>query len=357
MSSVRQISVEGKGVFCGIDLHDRSMMAAIAVDKGPIEYKRYGTTEGDILELIGDLRLKGGEMVCVVYEASGQGFNLSDILAAEGFNVSVVAPTEIKRSVRGRRRKTDKEDARGLVKLVRSHVLAGEELPTVWVPDKQLRDEREIVRRRLGLGDGLTRAKNRIHGLLKRHGIRRPEVIKTLWSHKHLAWLCALAETLPCGTAGTLASVLREVMFLFEERDRLDEALVTLASGPRYEARARSLQSVPGVGMLTAMVYLTEMGDPRRFDNRRKVGSWLGLTPRCHESGEATDRKGHISRLGPARVRKVLNQAAWALVRTDKMAHAWYEHQTLKHNKPPKKVIVALMRKLGIVLWHRAVAV
>ena len=356
MRSVKRDEVEGKAVFCGIDLHARQMVAAIAVDRGPIECRTYGTQDMEVGRLVTDLQGKGGARIHVVYEASGEGFCLADILEGEGLKVSVVAPTEVERSVRAKKRKTDKDDARRLVKLVRSHVLADGDLPAVWVPEKGLRDDREVVRRRLQMGEDLTRVKNRVHGLLVRHRIRRPAEVKTLWTQKHRAWLNDLVGTLPAGAGQGLSSLLRELEYFFEERDRMDEALSKLASAPRYESRAKQMQEVPGVGVVTAMVFLTEMGDPTRFANRKRFGSWLGLTPRCHESGEATDRKGHISGMGPARVRKVLNQAAWALMRNDERVAEWFHEQTVHRNKHRKKVIVALMRKLGIVLWHRALA-
>ena len=242
------------------------------------------------------------------------------------------------------------------MKLVRSHVLAGGDLPRVWVPDKELRDDREIVRRRLQLGEDVTRAKNRIHGLLRRWGVRRPEGVKTLWTKKHLAWLRGLPATLTRCAGWTLGSLVREVEYLFEERDRLDEALLELSETSRYEGRVEKAQAIPGVGLVTAMVFLTEMGDPGRFSSRKKVGSWLGLTPRTYESGEATQRKGHISRLGPARVRKVLNQAAWGLVRSKERSARWFAYHTVARNKGKKTMIVALMRKMGILLWHHALA-
>ena len=172
MRNVATKATEGKTVFCGIDLHSAEMVAAIAVDRGPIIYRSYGVLEEGVWRLITALR-KRGETVYAVYEASGQGFGLADALVAAGIKAAVVAPTEIEKSARGRVRKTDREDARRLLKLVRSHVLADGDLPAVWIPDKGLRDDREIVRCRLKLGDDLARVKNRIHGLLKRHGARQ----------------------------------------------------------------------------------------------------------------------------------------------------------------------------------------
>jgi transposase len=95
-----------------------------------------------------------------------------------------------------------------------------------------------------------------------------------------------------------------------------------------------------------------ELGDVRRFNNRRQVGSYLGLVPASYESGEASDRKGHITRLGPPRVRKVLNQAAWHLVRLD--PHWRKRYEGIAARGGAKTAIVAIMRKLGIELWQRA---
>jgi transposase len=112
------------------------------------------------------------------------------------------------------------------------------------------------------------------------------------------------------------------------------------------------MTEVPGVGVLTALTFLVELGDVRRFCNRRQVGSYLGLVPASYESGDADDRKGHITRLGPPRVRKVLNQAAWHLVRLDPLWRTRYE--AIAGRGGGKTAIVAIMRRLGIELWQRA---
>ncbi len=106
--------------------------------------------------------------------------------------------------------------------------------------------------------------------------------------------------------------------------------------------------------MLTAMVFLTEMGDMDRFANRREVGAYLGLTPSANESGESSDRKGHITKHGSPRVRGVLCQAAWIWVRLDP-ARTGFCHRIIARNPNcKKKALVAAMRRLGILMWHRA---
>ena len=291
----------------------------------------------------------------VSYEASGCGFRLADILEAEGFAVSVLAPSHLPVSQKKRSFKTDKRDVIRILEVLRGHVLAGNDLPAVWIPSPQLRDDREMVRRRLDLRERGAEVKNKIHGLLRRYGIKRPSALKTLWTDKYLLWLRDKAAELEYGAATVLVSLLRELDFYLGESEVLEAELVKLSESPRYAKPALSLVRIKGVGVLTAMVFLTEMGDMDRFGNRRQVSSYMGLVPRSRESGDDDDRKGHISRMGPARVRKVLNQAAWSLVRWDEAWGSWFKERTSGSNQDrKKKMITAVMRKLGVYMWHTA---
>lgn len=100
MSNVAQERVTGKHIFCPIDLHQASMMVGIAIDQGPVRFITLDTDDdGGVAELIGILheeaRRHPGSKVWVSYEASGCGFRLADILEAEGFGVSVLAPSHL----------------------------------------------------------------------------------------------------------------------------------------------------------------------------------------------------------------------------------------------------------------------
>ncbi len=123
----------------------------------------------------------------------------------------------------------------------------------------------------------------------------------------------------------------------------------------RYAAASEELvERIKGVGLLTAMVFLTELGDMSRFNNRKVVGSFLGLVPSSNESGETDDHKGHITREGPARVRRVLCQATWAGVANDKREAKVYDRIVEKNPKHKKIAVVASMRRLGVLMWHIA---
>jgi transposase len=200
--------------------------------------------------------------------------------------------------------------------------------------------------------------KSQIQGLLKRNRLTRPQELKCAWTKKASAWLRMVTydPAVGAGTRDTLASLLRQWEFLQEEIEQLDEALERLAGSPRYARPIRELIKLEGVGLLTALVFLTEMGDLARFANRRQVGAYLGLVPRSYESGAAGDRKGHITRQGPSRVRRALCQAVWTRIRQEGADHVAYQRLVERNPKHKKIAVVASMRRLGVIMWHKAQA-
>jgi transposase len=146
--------------------------------------------------------------------------------------------------------------------------------------------------------------------------------------------------------------LLRQVAFLEGEIAVMDREVLQLSRGERYAEAGVALQEIKGVGLLTAMVFLTEMGDLSRFANRKKVGAFLGLVPSSNDSGEADDRKGHITREGSPRVRRVLCQATWARVAHDGNEAEVYNRIAARNPKHKKIAVVASMRRLAVRMWH-----
>ena len=340
-----------KVTYSGMDVHLNSIAVVWGKAKEKPRTVVVPNTEEGIEALV---RAVGTQDVWGMYEASSCGFEVYDRLTQLGWKMSIVAPTHIAKSVQGRKRKTDLRDAKRLWEILMSHGELGTELAEVWIPDAELREEREVVRRRLKLGESQCRVKNGILSLLRIHKIRRPKEMKTAWTQKHVAWLRGLLEEGRLGThlRTVLGSFLRELEFVEKEVNALQKGVEALAEVKRYEKQVEKMVEMKGVGILTAMTFLVELGDVHRFGNRRQVASYLGLVPASYESGEANDRKGHITRLGPARVRKILNQAAWHVMRGDPVWRARYGRIGARRGK--KKSIVALMRLLGIELWQRA---
>jgi len=348
-----------KFIMVGDDLHEDSMLLKIAADRGPAEKQSFGNTPSGRRALIGYLRGRsagaGGAWVVIAYEASGLGFNFRDEMTAAGFTCHVLAPTRIARSPRHRRQKCDEKDADRLLELLRGHLLAGNELPTVWVPDAQTRDDREVVRARMDLTGKATAVKTQIRTLLKRNGIEKPSGLERGWGARFRAWLQGLAGPrgrLRGGARCALGTLLRQLGALEEELGRLDRHIEKLAAQPRHAAAVRALDAVPGVGLLLAVGFVTEMGALNRFGNRKQVGAFLGLVPASHESGDGDDRKGHITHQGSWRLRRLLCQGAWARVRHDPGEGAVYARLVERNPKHKKIAVVACMRRLAVLLWH-----
>ena len=344
----------------GCDLHDRSMLLTYAVGKNkPREKSFVNDFEGRskmIDFLIEFARKHGSDRIVFVYEASGQGYGLYDLLRDRGIECYVLSPTHLPKTPKSQKSKTDSRDSRMLFEQARAFVLAGNKLPIVWTPPQRLRDDRELVRGRIEAAEACTRIKLQIFSLLKRYGIATPEWFRKSrnWTKRFVQWLQQQAERLDKVVKPLLVSLIERFDLFHKQVTGLERELRELAQTDRYKAAVDTLRELPGVGLMTALTFLTELGDLTRFSNRREIAAYLGLCPSSYESGLAKNRKGHITRQGPGRVRKVLCQAAWASVRLDNDTRATWVR--IQGNKPSrgKIAIVAIMRKLAIGMWYRA---
>lgn len=351
-----------KVIMIGCDLHDTTTVLKVTDGSGPSVRKGFLTSNraGMIAWLREFAAQRGATRIVFAYEASGQGFGLYDDLTDAGIECHVLAPTHLPHSSHSRRNKTDDNDAEMILNEVRAHVLAGRPLPTVWVPNHQTRDDRETVRLRLELAAQRTRLKNQIRNLLKRSQLALPDNFTASgeWSKRSLGWLRDVAAgtngSLREGARTALASLVELYSALSTQLKALDQAIKRLSGTDRYGTMFRQLMTLSGVGTLTAMVFLTELGDLARFANRRQLAAYLGLAPSAFESGARDDRKGHITKQGPARVRHVLCQAAWAALRVSPVWRAKYDRIQRGSKTRGKIAIVALMRQLGVTMWQVA---
>jgi transposase len=349
-----------KVTMIGCDLHDESTVLKVAVGSEKAVKKAFSTAQaGEMIGWVKDFAQQHeSERIVFAYEASGQGFGLYDNLTTAGIECYVLAPTHLPHTAHQRKQKTDDKDAQMILEEVQAYVLAGRKLPAVWVPDPATRDDRETVRLRLQLGEQRTRIKNQIRNLAKRGRLALPAWFTKSgeWSKRSVQWLRDTAAGI--AFAQGIRTALNSLVELYQELCRqmkaLDKSILQLARSERYALKFRKLKLLPGVGTLTAMVFLTEMGNLDRFHNRRELAAYLGLVPASYESGKNDDRKGHITRHGPARVRHVLCQAAWAALRCSETWRARYDKIKRGMKKRAKIAIVAIMRQLAIIMWQTA---
>ena len=350
-----------KVIMIGCDLHDRSMLLRYAIDTNEpqqLTFKNDATDRRRMISQLKSLAKKSGvKRIVFAYEASGLGYGLADQLHAEGIECYILSPTHLPKTRKAAKAKTDAKDAQMLLEQLRGHVLAGNKLPVVWMPPQRVREDRELVRARIDIADETTRIKNKMLSTIKRYGVVRPEWYTPQWSKRFVRWLRQdVFPTLDLAVSAVLEQLADQYEQLIKSRAKLDKAIKGLSREDRYAVAFKQLIKIKGVGVLTALSFLTEMGDVNRFSNRRQVAAYLGLCPASYESGETNDRKGRITRQGPARLRRVLCQAAWTSVVHCEQAQKDYHRIKQGQKKRTKKALVALMRKLGIRMWHLAMA-
>jgi transposase len=215
------------------------------------------------------------------------------------------------------KRKTDKDDALRLAELE-----ALGQLPTVALPGPAARQRRALIAHRQALVGRRTATQNRIRALFAGQGRPSPRGHRA-WTATGLAGLDRQAKPLAeCDPVelwrGMLHLALTDYRHLLGQIAEAEVALDRLAAA---DPATRLLASAPGVGPRTAEAVAAHLGDPHRFASGKQVSAYAGLVPRQYQSGES-DRKGRITRRGPALLRKLLVECAWVMLRYNAWARA-----------------------------------
>jgi transposase len=239
-----------------------------------------------------------------------------------------------------RRRKNDRLDARELcVRLSRYRAGQRHELRPIRIPSAAEQQRRELGRQREFWKRELRRLEN--HGRALRIEFEH-ETLPAGWAGPR-KWK-ALAKECSAFVRGQLEPVAQQIRACKQQLDQFTEQI---------EARVAKEQIPTGLGALTVALLDGEVCDWSRFGHRKAVGSYTGCCPSEHSSG-GVQRFGHIDRYGNPRVRMLLVEAVWRLLRWQPGWHArqkWlaklHHGQSLK-----KKIAVALARQLAIDLWR-----
>jgi transposase len=276
----------------GIDLHRRRSQVALLADDGTELWNR-NVPNGSVALLAMIETIEAGTPVAV--EATYGWSWLVDVLEGLGLEPHLAHPAGCK-AIAHARLKNDKVDARTL-----AHLLRADLLPEAWIAPPEVRDLRQLLRHRAGLIALRTSLKVRVRAVLGERGIAGPAA---LWTGPGRRWLAEL-ELAPTQqlVVNNLCRLLDEVGAVVEDVER------EIARRARPDQRALALMTIDGIGLITAMTILAEVGDVDRFPNARKLCSWAGLAPRVRNSDQ-TVRHGAISKMGPPALRWVLGEAA-----------------------------------------------
>jgi transposase len=306
-------------VFVGLDTSKLKISVAVAEEGRQGEIRFLGeidNTPEAVRRLVNKLAGRHSELL-FCYEAGPTGYGLQRQIAALGHECAVIAPSLIPKRP-GERVKTNRRDALTLARLHR----AGE-LTAIWVPDPGHEAVRELVRAREAAMEDLREKRQHLQSFLLRHGRIFPG--RKSWTRAHARWLSELIFDHPAQYL-----VLREYRQAIEEAEaRLDrltqqvaEVVATWSMAPVVEA----YQALRGVALLTAVTFVAEIGDVRRFESPRQLMAYLGLVP-CESSTGERVRRGGITKAGNTRVRRVLIEGAWTYRFPARMSRLLQERQ------------------------------
>src|SRR4051794_4257927 len=290
-------------VYVGLDVSKLKVSVALAEAGRDGEVRFLGEVENTpegIGRLVAKLA-KRHRRLAFCYEAGPTGYGLHRQVTALGHDCAVVAPSLIPRRP-GERVKTNRRDALTLARLHR----AGE-LTRVWIPDPGHEAVRELVRAREAAMEELRRARQHLQSFPLRHGQiyrgSRP------WTQVHARWLSNLSFEHPAQYL-----VLREYRQAIDDAEtrleRLTQHVAEVVSSWSMAPVVEAYQSMRGVAFLTAVTFVAEIGDVRRFETPRQLMAYLALVPSERSTGAQVWR-GPITKAGNPRAHRVLIEGAW----------------------------------------------
>jgi len=320
--------------FFGLDIH-RDYMVATAVDHELCVV--YGPTHVTWDRFEAWIAQHLTQSDAIVVEMTTNTWTVHDLLVEHVHSVTVVHPPHVK-VITQAPVMNDKKAAEALAILHAAGLLR-----SVWVPDQKVRDRRQLVAQRWDRVRAATQAKNRLHAILHRHQFDRPDTSVPFSATRHDFW-----RSLPVSSVEKLAIDLDlETIDLAEsQRERLETWMTQEAL---TDERVPFLVQLPGVSTIGALTILAAIGPVERFPKAKSLVGYAGLGGRVHNSGQ-THSTGKITKRGRRDLRHTLVNAAGVAARTDNF---WQrEFERLEPRLGRSKAIVAIARKLLVVVWH-----
>lgn len=317
--------------YVGIDIHRDYGVACIQDLKGKtIEEFQFGNDIDGIQKVKEKL---GKNNVHVAIESTGNMWTvLWDTLEENKLDLHLVHPLKTK-AIASNKLKNDKLDAKILAKLLRGDLLA-----CSYVPPRDVRDEREIVRLRASLVRLRTQVINKLRSILHKYCIKYKGSLR---QNAGIEFLSSL-ELRPVDKSA-IQSYLETLKTLNSEIASVNTQIANSES-----EEIRLLMSIPGIDYYSAVLINSEIGDISRFPSHNKLASWAGLVPSMHQSG-TTFYNGNITKEGSKRLRWILVQCAHASIKTNSRLNEF--HSKIAKRRGDNKAIVAVARKLVKIVY------
>lgn len=259
-------------IYAGCDAHKRYSLFVLMNERGPVG--RPIRVEHDRILYRRFLEdLPRGTSIAV--ETIGSWYWMIDEMEAAGHN-PILAHARKAKLMMGQINKTDKLDAGGLAQLLRNGTL-----PEVWIPPKEVRDQRELPRMRMALVRIRTTLKNRIQATLAKYAITIDDT-SDVFGKKGRAILAGRLAELP---PQTRFSVEMELGLLDQVGDQIGRSEEQIRGVVAETPAIQLLMTLPGVGLILGVVLALEIGDVNRFGSAERLASYAGTVPRIAASG------------------------------------------------------------------------
>lgn len=318
-------------LYIGIDVHKKNLQVCIMDEQAQV--LRQCRVANDQQSMV--LFFESLPGAAVALEASHNWGMLYDVLSLLGLDVHICDAREA-RLIGLNRVKTDKNDAYRLAALLRAGFL-----PECYVPTGDCRELRDLVRARAAAKRASIGIKNQIHAILSRNWIKHQ--YSDLFGKAGREFLGSL-QLREC-TRLLIDSKLRMLDCAESEVRAL---ALEVARHARLDKRAMLLMTMPGVGELTALIILAEIGDISRFSRAESLVNFAGLHPGEDSSGERT-RRSRITKEGSRWLRWILVEAALHTVRQQGKIRDLYVR--ISQKKGHNKAIVAAAREMLVSIY------
>lgn len=352
------MSLQAKRLFVAMELSNKNWKLCFGDGSGERGRSMPARSETVLLREVSAAKVKFGlpadAEVVACYEAGRDGFWIARMLQKHGITCRVMDPASIEVPRRSRARKTDRLDAKKLLRLLLRAELWGESeaYSAVRIPDEEQEAQMRVHRERERLVKERTGHRARIKSLLVLHGIEvsNPAKVNIVelrdWEGKDLK--APLREE--------LQREQQRLCMVEEQLDALEKRQAAALADPQTTAlqKAAKLQRLKAVGPQSSWLLSHECFSWRTFANRKQVGAFAGLTGTPFDSGDTLREQG-ISKAGSGRVRTTMIELAWGWVRwqPDSALTHWFVDQYVRGGgkRARRKGIVALARKLLVALW------
>jgi len=331
-----------KSIWAGLDVGVETISICVIDDAGEVLHQAAcSSTLKSVHKELSWLRRRRRARVAL---EAGVGTGIARGLRSLGYSVDIYETRQLSKFLRVRRNKTDAGDANGIAEAGRIGAAAVSKVYLKTLEGQSLQSRltirRQLIRERVAAVNLLCRQfelfGGRITGCTKCAPLRQ----------KAEAEIRKLFGRTPSAIASDLQYLIERCAQLMAYQDEVDQALKRFALGNEL---CRRLMQIPGVGPICALSFYATIGDPDRFPRSTDVGSYLGLTPRLHQSG-TTSRSGRISRMGNRALRGLLVQAGVVFMRCSPETRLRSWTSAVERRRGRGRARVALARKLAIIM-------